>query len=57
MFLVDTSVWVEVFRKPSRIRLDEEIPLDQIATCLPIVQEVLRPRFYAFGGGLSSAGT
>jgi predicted nucleic acid-binding protein len=42
MFLVDTSVWVEVFRKSSRIRLEEEIPLDQIATCLPIVQEVLQ---------------
>ncbi len=33
MFLVDTSVWVEVFRKPSRIRLEGEIPLDQIAAC------------------------
>lgn len=42
MFLVDTSVWVEVFRRPSRIRLEEEIPLDQVATCLPIVQEVLQ---------------
>ena len=42
MFLVDTSVWVEVFRKPSRVRLDEEVPLDQVATCLPIVQEVLQ---------------
>src|SRR5436305_15057885 len=42
MFLVDTSVWVEVFRRPSRIRLEEEIPLDQVATCPPIVQEVLQ---------------
>jgi predicted nucleic acid-binding protein len=42
MFLVDTSVWIEVFAKPSRVRLTAEIPLDQIVTCLPIVQEVLQ---------------
>lgn len=42
MFLVDTSVWVEVFRKPSRVRLEEEVPLDQVVTCLPVVQEVLQ---------------
>jgi predicted nucleic acid-binding protein len=42
MFLVDTSVWIEVFRRPSRIRLEEEVPLDQVATCFPIIQEVLQ---------------
>lgn len=42
MVLVDTSVWVEVFRRPSRIVLEAYVELDEIATCLPIVQEVLQ---------------
>jgi predicted nucleic acid-binding protein len=40
--LVDTSVWIEVFRKPSRIELDRVIDFDDIVTCLPVVQEVLQ---------------
>ena len=42
MVLVDTSVWVEFFRKPSRLDLEETLDTDEIATCLPIVQEVLQ---------------
>jgi predicted nucleic acid-binding protein len=42
VLLVDTSVWIEVFRKPSRLRLDEVTELDEVATCLPVVQEVLQ---------------
>ena len=42
MLLVDTSVWVEVFRKPSRLRLDDVIDFDDVVTCLPVVQEVLQ---------------
>ena len=42
MLLVDTSVWIEVFRKPSRVRLDQVVDFDEIVTCLPIVQEVLQ---------------
>jgi len=42
VFLVDTSVWVEVFRKPSRFRLSDLIDLDDAVTCLPIVQETLQ---------------
>jgi predicted nucleic acid-binding protein len=42
MFLVDTSVWIEVFRKPSRLRLDEIVDFDDVVTCLPVVQEVLQ---------------
>ena len=39
MILVDTSVWIEIFKK--KIILSEaEIPL--LATCLPIYQEVLQ---------------
>ena len=42
MLLVDSSVWVEVFRKPSRLRLPRLVDLDEIVTCLPVVQEVLQ---------------
>jgi hypothetical protein len=40
--LVDTSIWVEVFRKSPRLRLEEITEPDEIATCLPVVQEVLQ---------------
>jgi predicted nucleic acid-binding protein len=40
--LVDTSVWIEVFRKPSRLRLDDVVDFDDIVTCLPVRQEVLQ---------------
>lgn len=42
MTLVDTSVWIEVFRKPARVRLDHLIDFDDVVTCLPVVQEVLQ---------------
>lgn len=42
MLLLDTSAWIEVFRKPARVRLDELGDLDEIVTCLPVVQEVLQ---------------
>jgi predicted nucleic acid-binding protein len=42
MFLVDTSVWIEVFRRPSRFELGSVADLDEVATCLPIIQEVLQ---------------
>ena len=42
MYLVDTSVWIEVFRKPSRIALKELPDPDEIVTCLPVIQEVLQ---------------
>ena len=42
MVLVDTSVWIEVFRKPSRLQLDSVVNFDDIVTCLPVVQEVLQ---------------
>jgi hypothetical protein len=40
--LVDTSVWIEVFRRPSRIALASVADLEDVVTCLPIVQEVLQ---------------
>ena len=42
MVLVDTSVWIELFRRPSRFRLEDEVAFDDIVTCLPVVREVLQ---------------
>jgi predicted nucleic acid-binding protein len=42
VFLVDTSVWIEVFRKPRRFRLESVAELEEVATCLPVIQEVLQ---------------
>ena len=42
MLLVDTSVWIEIFRKPPRVSQDEVAPLGEIVTTLPIIQEVLQ---------------
>jgi len=42
MLLVDTSAWIEVFRKPVRLDLDDIGGLDDVVTCLPVVQEVLQ---------------
>jgi predicted nucleic acid-binding protein len=40
--LVDTSVWIEVFRRPSRVTLATVADLEEIVTCLPVIQEVLQ---------------
>ncbi len=42
MVLVDTSVWIEVFRKGTRFQLDSVANLDDVVTCLPVLQEVLQ---------------
>ena len=42
MYLVDTSVWIEVFRKRSRVILTAVVDLEEVVTCLPVVQEVLQ---------------
>ena len=42
MLLVDTSAWIEVFRKPARLDLDDIGGLDEVVTCLPVLQEVLQ---------------
>ena len=42
MVLVDTSVWIEVFRKSSRVQLESLVDFDEIVTCLPVIQEVLQ---------------
>ena len=42
MVLVDTSIWIEVFRKPARIALERVVEMDDVVTCLPVIQEVLQ---------------
>ena len=42
MVLVDTSVWVEVLRKAKPLHLETQVDLDDVVTCLPVVQEVLQ---------------
>jgi predicted nucleic acid-binding protein len=42
VLLVDTSAWIEVFRRPPRIDIARLGDLDEVVTCLPVVQEVLQ---------------
>ena len=43
MLLVDTSAWIEVFRRDPLITLDDITDdRDRIATCLPVIHEVLQ---------------
>lgn len=42
MTLVDTSVWIETFRRGSTFDLTAVVSIDEVVTCLPVVQEVLQ---------------
>ena len=42
MVLVDTSVWIALFRQGTQLALEEIVEFDAIVTCLPVVQEVLQ---------------
>lgn len=42
MILVDTSVWVLFFRRRAPLDLEAVVPIDEVVTCLPVVQEVLQ---------------
>lgn len=42
MVLVDTSVWIDVFRARSRLVLENVVDFDDVVTCLPVIQEVLQ---------------
>ena len=42
MILVDTSVWIEVFRMRRPFDLEANVDIDDVVTCLPIVQEILQ---------------
>ncbi len=42
MYLVDTSVWIETFKRHDPLDLEKIVDFEQVVTCLPIVQEVLQ---------------
>ncbi len=42
MVLVDTSVWIEVFRKRAPLDLEGFVDFADVVTCLPVMQEVLQ---------------
>jgi predicted nucleic acid-binding protein len=43
VLLVDTSAWIEVFRRAPAVTLDDIVDdRDRIVTCLPVIQEVLQ---------------
>jgi predicted nucleic acid-binding protein len=42
VILVDTSVWIEVFRCTRPFDLESAVSMDDVVTCLPVVQEVLQ---------------
>jgi hypothetical protein len=42
VILVDTSVWIEVFRRARPLDLESVASFDEVVTCLPVIQEVLQ---------------
>lgn len=42
MLLVDTSLWIAVFRKRDPLGLASVADIDEVVTCLPVIQEVLQ---------------
>jgi predicted nucleic acid-binding protein len=42
VYLVDTSVWIETFRKKDPLALESVVDFDEVITCLPVIQEVLQ---------------
>jgi predicted nucleic acid-binding protein len=42
MWLIDTSVWIAVFRRENPLDLTKIVDFDDVVTCLSVVQEVLQ---------------
>jgi predicted nucleic acid-binding protein len=42
LVLVDSSVWIAVFRRASPFDLEAVASFDEVVTCLPVIQEVLQ---------------
>ena len=42
MILVDTSVWIELFRQSTELDLAAKLDIEEAVTCLPVIQEVLQ---------------
>jgi predicted nucleic acid-binding protein len=42
VILVDTSIWIELFRARRPLDLEAVVDFDEVVTCLPVIQEVLQ---------------
>ena len=42
MVLVDTSVWIEFFRRRNALDIEKLVDFEEVVTCLPVIQEVLQ---------------
>ena len=42
MILVDTSIWIETFRRRRPLDLEAIVDFEDVVTCLPVIQEVLQ---------------
>ena len=42
MVLVDTSIWIATFARKPSFRLEDTVSIDDVVTCLPVIQEVLQ---------------
>lgn len=42
MYLVDSSVWIQTFRKQKPLQIQSVVELETVVTCLPVIQEVLQ---------------
>ena len=42
MYLIDTSIWIEAFKKGSKLRIENFFNPNEISICLPIYQEILQ---------------
>ncbi|MBN1960633.1 MAG: PIN domain-containing protein [Deltaproteobacteria bacterium] len=40
--LVDTSVWIDFFKRDNPLDLSMYVEPDEIVTCLPVIQEILQ---------------
>jgi predicted nucleic acid-binding protein len=42
MIIIDTSVWIDIFRIKGTTRTESVLEFEEIVTCLPVIQEVLQ---------------
>jgi predicted nucleic acid-binding protein len=42
VLLVDTSIWVLLFRAREPFDIENQVDLGEVVTCLPVIQEVLQ---------------
>jgi len=42
VYLVDSSVWIQTFKKNHALQIESVVDLETVITCLPIIQEVLQ---------------